>query len=310
MNTPEKSPLVCFADFAMLSTNILWGLGAVVVKNAIGDTPDTFRVFVFNGLRMPLVVLLLFGGLKIAGRPVALKRRDIPFVAILSFGGMFLHIVTSLAGLTISTASNMGVIISTVPLFVLLVSFFLGIENPTPKLVAGIIIGMAGVLTLTWKDGAISFNAGDLLFLASNVFWAIHTVFGKRLMTITEPVTAIAWIFLFCTAYQFPLFIYQLSRQTWETISAASWINFAVGTVGSYAIANSLYAYAIKKIGPIRVGLYNNLTPVFTLLFAYFLIGEQITTLKIVGLVIILAGVGITKLPSARRMETAKEAAL
>jgi hypothetical protein len=62
MTTKTSARVFGAADMAMIATCVLWGIGAVVVKNAIGDTPDTFRVFVFNGLRMPLVSLMLSPG--------------------------------------------------------------------------------------------------------------------------------------------------------------------------------------------------------------------------------------------------------
>lgn len=289
------------ADMAMIATCILWGIGAVVVKNAIGDTPDTFRVFVFNGLRMPLVSLMLFAGVKVYGGSVALRKRDIPFVAWVSFAGMFLHIMTSLSGLKLSNASNMGIIFATVPLFTLLISFAAGIEKPTARLASGIIIGMTGVLALSWHNGGIALNPGDALLVASCLFWAFYTVYSKRILNSYSPVVAIAWVFFFASVYQMPVFLYQLRDQTWGTISASNWINLAIGTIGSYTIANALYYYAIHAIGPVRAGIYNNLTPGFTLLFAAVLRGEEITVQKIAGLAIILAGIAVTKLPERTR---------
>ena len=289
-------------DLAMIITCFLWGIGAVVVKNAIGDTPDTFRVFVFNGLRMPVVSLLLFGTVKIYGGSVRLRCEHIPLIAAVSFFGMFLHIVTSLIGLSMSSASNMGIIFATVPLFILIVSFITGIENPSKILVLGIFIGMSGVLALTYQDGKISFSTGNLLFLASCLFWALYTVFGKKILNTYMPLVAIAWVFFFASIYQLPIFIHQLMSQSWNTISIENWINLGIGTIGSYFIANTLYFYALQKIGPVRVGIYNNLTPVFTVILAHLLRGETITMLKIIGLVVILIGISITKIPSRAKI--------
>lgn len=288
------------ADLAMIVTFLLWGLGAVVVKSAIGDTPETFRIFVFNGLRMPVVVLMLFTAARLSGEKIGLSREHIPLIALISFFGMFLHIVTSLIGLSLSSASNMGIIFATVPLFILLVSFVTGTEKPTKKLILGILVGMTGVVALTYQDGVIRLNPGDTIILASCLFWAVYTVYSKKIVKRYAPLVATAWVFLFASVYQFPLFIVQLRDQTWNTISLANWINLGIGTIGSYSIANTLYFYSIKKIGTIRVGIYNNLTPVFTVLFAYLLRGEEITLLKIAGLVVIILGIGITKIPLPR----------
>jgi len=108
-----------FADFAIITTCLLWGLGTVAVKNVIGETPETIRVFVFNGIRMPVSSLLLFMWVKCTGGSVKLHREHIPLVAAVSFFGIFLSMATSLIGLSMSTASNMGIIFSTIPFFIL-----------------------------------------------------------------------------------------------------------------------------------------------------------------------------------------------
>ena len=284
-------------DLAILITAFLWGLGAVVVKAAIGNTPDTFRIYVFNGLRLPIVSLLLFTAVKMRGIPLGLRRRHVPFVATIAFFGIFLNTVTAITGLSMSSASNMGIIVAVNPLFILLISFATGIERVTARLCAGIVIGMSGVAAINFQKGGYTFNAGDILIIISCVFFAIYAVFGKKIVNEYSSMLTAAWLFFFASIYQLPLLLYQLSDQTWGTISAVNWLNFGIGTFGSFFAANVLFFYAIRRIGPVRAGLYLNLQPVFTLLMAYVLIGESLTLMKIAGLIVVLIGIWITKYP-------------
>ena len=284
-------------DLAILITGFLWGLGAVVVKAAIGNTPDTFRIFVFNGLRLPIVSLLLFAVVKMRGISIGIQRRHVPLIAAIAFFGLFLNMVTAIAGLSMSSASNMGIIVAVNPLFILLISFITGIERVTVRLCAGIFIGMSGVAVINFKKGGYIFNFGDILIVASCVFFAIYAVFGKKIVKEYSSMLTTAWLFFFASIYQLPLFFYQLKDQTWSTISAVNWLNFGIGTFGSFFAGNVLFFFAIRRIGPVRAGLYLNLQPVFTLLMAYILIGESITVMKIVGLIVVLLGIWITRFP-------------
>ena len=63
-NNMAEKHFVGNADILMIITCFLWGLGTVVCKNAYGDTPESFRVMVFNGLRSPVATLLLFISIK------------------------------------------------------------------------------------------------------------------------------------------------------------------------------------------------------------------------------------------------------
>lgn len=301
MNKSKEAPFLGTGDLAILLTCFIWGLGAVAVKFAIGTTPETFRIYVFNGLRLPVVSLLLFAVVKLRRGSIAVRREHLPLMAVVAFFGLFLNTVTAIAGLSLSSASNMGVIVTTTPLLILIVSFVSGVERASKRLVAGIFVGMSGVLLLNYRHGELSYNFGDILILLSCLFFAIYAVYGKKIVNTYSTLLAAAWIFLFSAIYQVPLFLYQLPDQSWDTITTINWINLGFGTIGSFFAANVLFFYAIKKIGPVRTGLYLNLQPVFTLLAAYILIGEQITVMKVLGLAVILAGLGITKItPRAR----------
>ncbi len=288
------------ADGALVATTLLWGLNAVITKNALGDTPESFRVFVFNGLRIPAGSLLLFLTVKLSGGQIGIKKKHLPIIAVVSFFGMFLFMACFISGIYLTSASNVGIINATIPLFILIVSFISRIDQPTKRTVSGIMLGFCGMLALTFSNGRVSFNPGDLLIVISCVCWAVYTVYGKKIVNVYTPMVATAWVYLLTSIYQFPFFIYQLPSQSWEQISGWNWINLGISTVGSLFIANSLYFYSIDKIGPSRVGVYTNLTPVFTLLLAMLIRGEHITSLQVIGLAVILLGITVSRTTSRK----------
>jgi len=279
----------------MIATTLLWGLSAVITKNAIGDTPETFRPYIFNGIRIPAGTLLLFAALKLSGKSAGIRKKHIPLIAAVSFFGMFVFSVLFVTGVNLTSASNTGIFNSTIPLFVLLLSFISKIERPVKRTVLGVCIGFLGMIAVTFNNGNLEFNTGDMLIIASCIAWAAYTVFTKKITNFYKPLTAIAWVCLFASIYQIPLFLHQLPEQSWSTISALNWFNCAVSAVGAVAAANILYYYAIERIGPSRVGVYINLTPVFTLIFAVTLRDEVITQFQILGLVIVITGIAVAR---------------
>ncbi len=282
------------ADIAVVVTCFLWGLNAVITKNALGDTPDSFREFVFNGLRIPMASLLLFLAVKASGRKIGIRRRDLPFVAGVSFAGMFLFMMCFIMGISMTSASNVGVINATTPLFILLVSILTGIERPTRRTVLGIFIGFTGMLALTVREGRFEVNPGDLLILGSCLCWAVYTVYGKRVLRHYSPMLATAWIYLLTSFFQFPFVLMQVPEQSWSAVSVQNWMYLGVSCVGSLFLANTLYYFSVERIGPARVGVYTNLTPVFTISLAALLRGEQITSGQLIGLAVIISGITVS----------------
>jgi drug/metabolite transporter (DMT)-like permease len=282
------------ADIAMVITCFLWGLNAVITKNALGDMPESFRTFIFNGVRVPVASLLLFLTVKISGRPVGIRRKDIPFMAGVAFFGMFLFMMCFIMGMYLTSASNAGVIDASTPLLILFVSIITRIERPSPRTILGILMGFAGMLFLVFRQGGFSLNPGDLLILASCLCWAIYTVFGKRVLQSYNPMVATAWIYLLTSLFQLPFCIMQFPDQSWASISLINWFYIGISCVGSLYLANSLYYYSIDRIGPSRAGVYTNLTPLFTLVLAAVIRGENITGEQITGLAVIITGIVVS----------------
>ena len=70
-------------------------------------------------------------------------------------------------------------------------------------------------------------------------------------------------------------------------------------SIFSLAVAYSIWFYCVDRLGSTKTAIYANLVPFWTLLFAWFFIGEKITLLQILGGILILGGIYLTKLTQA-----------
>ncbi len=281
----------------MVIVCLLWALGTVVGKGLIGDGPGVFRPTVFNELRFLIATPALFLMLAASGSPLTIRREHVPGMLFVSIGGMFFFMVLFITGLSLTSAANTGIIMGAIPLVILVVSVARGVDRPSFRLAAGILMGMAGVLVMNWQNGAPAFNRGDLLILASGLCWAVYAVWGERFLKVYQPLLATAWIFLFLTIAYLPLFLWEVPRQEWGSITAAGWLGLVFSALGPLLAANSLYYVAIGRIGPARSGIYINLEPVFTVMLAALFLGEHIAVRQIAGLAVVLMGVAMARLP-------------
>jgi len=138
---------------------------------------------------------------------------------------------------------------------------------------------------------------GSVLFLCALVCWAAYAVFGKRLLDRIPPVTTTAWMLLFGTLYQAPLAIWQLPDQSWSELAPINIVYVLLAAFCSLYLGYTLFYVAVANIGPTHAGIYTNLTPVFTLVFAVLIRHETIRTSQILGLAVILAGIALTRFP-------------
>jgi drug/metabolite transporter (DMT)-like permease len=281
-------------DLAIISGSFMWAIGAIVIKNALGETPDTFRVFTFNELRMFLAAISMFAIVKFYGGSITVRFRDIPFLAGTSFIGMFVYMYLNLKGLTLTSVSNYGVIMATIPLFILFLASILRIEKVTFPIILGIFIGFLGTLSLSFQSGSFEFYPGDLFILASCLCWAAFTVMSKKIPSKYSPIVIMAWMFIFTCIFQLPFCISEHPEQSLTSISALNWFNFIIAAFISLLLGNVLFYYAVQEIGPSRVGLYSYLEPVFIIMLAVLLCREHISSLHIIGLTLIFTGIWIS----------------
>ena len=266
----------------------------------MGDTPESFRVFIYNGLRIPGGTVLIFLALIMKGESIAIQKKHILYCAVLSFFGLFMFMVTFILGVSLTSSANTGIILAMTPILIIVISLVTRIEIPTKRIFGGILVGFCGMTVLTLKRGGLSFNVGDALILCSCCAWAIHTVYGKKMLRFYSPMVVIAWLYLFTSLYQLPFTFYQFPLQNFSSVSQVNWFYLFVSIFGSVMLANTLYYYSVGKIGPSKAGVYTNLTPVFTLLLAVAIRGETISIVQISGLVLIVCGIALSKSRSNR----------
>ena len=295
MSSSEKH-VFGLPDLAIILTTVCWGLNFVITKSAAGNDPEQFRIFIYNIIRFSLASGLLFLTLRLKGDDPRIGKRQLLQVAGLSFVGIFVYQILYMVGQTHTSASNIGIIYSFMPLLILIVSIIARIERPTIFTIAGVLMGCFGLAVILFKGGRLTLDVGSLLFLLACLCFASYAVLGKPVLDKIPPVKLMAWILLFGTLYQLPLALWQLPAQSWGEVPSLNYLYVVLAGILSQYIGYTLFYFAISRLGPSRSGVYTNLTPVFTLLFAVLLRGERILPIHIIGFAIIVCGIAVTKI--------------
>ena len=283
-------------DLAMIVTAACWGLNFVITKSAAGNDPGQFRIFVYNLIRFPAASALLFLTARMRGQRILIPGRYLGAIGLLSFVGIFLYQTLYMIGQTMTDSANIGIIYSFAPLFILVIAILARIEKPSVFTVAGVVFGVGGLVMIIFEGGSLSVDMGSLLFVCAVACWACYSVDGKPVLDRCPPVITMAWMFLFGSLYMAPFALYQLPGQSWGDISAINAGYVVVSALLSLYTGYTLFYYAIAKIGPAKAGIYTNLTPVFTLVFAASIRHEAIRSVQVVGLTVIIIGIFIAKI--------------
>ncbi len=301
MRSKTQSRLFDIPDLALLITTACWGLNFVITKSATGDSPDQFRIFIYNIIRFPAASLLLFLTVKLKGGNILIRGKYIGAIALISFVGIFCYQVLYMIGQTMTDSVNIGIIYSFSPLLILIISVVSRIEKPTVFTIFGVILGVAGLMLIIFEGGNISVDFGSLLFFFAVICWAFYTVLAKPVLEKYPADITMAWMLLFGSLYMLPLALYQLPDQSWATLSGQNILFVIISAIFSLYTGYTLFYYSISKIGPVKAGIYTNLTPVFTLIFAATIRNETIRMIQVFGLAVIITGIFVTKINLRKR---------
>ena len=274
---------------------IFWAFSFVWVKQAF----TSFEPFTVVFFRLLISAIVLFTILKTIKQLTPLKKQDIKWFAILAFFEPFLYFLGESYGLTVVSSTMGAVIVSTIPLFAPIADRFFFKAKITGLNIIGIVISFSGVLIIILeKDLSLNAPLYGILLVFMAVFAAIgYTVVLKKIPLHYNAVSIITYQNAIGVFYFLPLFlIFDIRDIDVNTISSeAVWAIVQLAIFAS-SIAFIFFTYSIRIIGITKANAFVNLIPVFTAIFAWWLLDEPLTLKKFIGIGVVIGGVLISQI--------------
>ncbi|MCH7804643.1 MAG: DMT family transporter [Acidobacteria bacterium] len=287
------------ADILGLVVVLLWAANLPLAKDALRE----FSPMSFNAVRIPLSALLLWIPMLLLKRRIHLQPRDIWKILVLGIIGNVFYLTLFIHGLELTKAGNVGLLMSVGTVFTAFLSRLLGHEYLGRTVWGGIFLSFGGVAVILIESAEFAVGTGtlvgDLITLAAACCWSVYTVFSKTLMKSYSPLTFTTLTLSVGACALFFISLPDLVDQNWGQISTKSYLELGYSCIFSLAVAYSIWFYCVDRLGSTKTAIYANLVPFWTLLFAWFFIGEEITLLQILGGILILSGIYLTKLKKA-----------
>jgi len=283
-------------DVLMLLTVLFWAVNFSLLK-------IVFRIMdplVFNGFRMVLASVLLVVICFLSGESLRTDRAQFwKLVGLGIIGNTFFQILFML-GLDLTTASNSSIIVALTPVTIAMLSSFLKHERVHTAAWGGIIISFAGLyLVISSQYGMVRFSRlnlmGDIMILAATILWALYTVFSWPLLDRYSPLKLTTTTMVYGTVFYIPFCLKGVLQTNISELPLDAWAILGYSGVFSLVIPYIVWYASVKRIGNSKTAIYDNLIPVLTILFAYFMIGERITVIQAIGAFVIFGGVYLTR---------------
>ncbi|WP_284416278.1 MULTISPECIES: DMT family transporter [unclassified Bradyrhizobium] len=258
--------------------------------------------FIFNGLALkelpPLTLVLLRIALAAAILLPVLRLRGLgfpvgiagwrPYFAVALFNNVvpFCLIVI---GQTFITSGLAAVLNATTPLFTIVVMAAAGDERLSARRVAGLIVGLVGVVIL--RSGAGLDGSGDgygLLFgLGASLSYGIAALLVRRHLASSPPLATAT--FQLSASSMMMLVIAGVVDQPWHLAMPGlqTWLALIGLAALSTAFAYIVFFQVLRRSGATNVTLVTLLIPLTTILLGSLVLGETISLQEIVGALVI-----------------------
>ncbi len=285
---------------------LIWAGNTVVNKLAVGaifPAEIGFYRWVLAGLLLSPFLL------RAVLRNRAAIRPHLGKIVILGVLGMAVYQSLAYFAAAITSATNMGIILSLMPLM----SLALAIATLGQRLSAGALLGalvsFAGVLVVVSGGDpaallAHGLNLGDAMMLIATLAYAVYSTLLKKWQLRLPPLVLLYLQVLVAVVVLFPLYLFSAK-------AGLGWANIPLvlyACLLASMLAPLAWMHSVKTLGPSRTTLFFNLLPLITALIAALVLKEELALYHLVGGLLTLGGVILSErwtTPVGRRVSVA-----
>ena len=227
-------------------------------------------------------------------KPIRFNRDELAFL-VLGLAGGSLYFFFEYEGLRRTSAINVGLICSTVPIISTFIAVLIGREHFWRNFFIGTILAMTGVyLTVTNGNFSLSLRpVGDLLVFVSSFLWAVYTVVLSGISKRYSPLLISRRLFFYALITILP---FTIAHEDWSALpEAMSQTRVAISTFYLGFIASGLcivlWNVSINRIGLTTTNNFLYLQPIVTVAASAIFISGEVSVYNIIGSIFILAGI-------------------
>jgi len=221
-----------------------------------------------------------------------------------NFYSIFFMSITSISvfnsivyySLNFTQVLNGALMISTIPVLIIFISFIFRTEKINFNQILGVIFSMIGVIIIVTRLDLfrlinLDLNKGDLWLLIAMLSWAIYSTMLRtykiplKALTFISIIASIGLIFLL-PQFLFEYKNYQIIQFNFPVILITSYVVLFAG-LGAYIFWNK----GVSIVGPNKAGIFLHLMPVFSSFMAIFILNEKLMSFHIIGAVVIIVGI-------------------
>ena len=191
--------------------------------------------------------------------------------------------------------------ISTIPVWIILISSLLKIEKTNIYQIFGILLSLIGVVAIITKSDlevikGLEFNKGDLSIIVAMFSWAIFSTLLKKKKLKVSQITLLQVVIIFGLIFLTPIYIIELLLGNYIILDKPFFLTLAYVVIFPGLLSFLFWIKGISVIGANRSGIFLHLMPIFGSVFAIIIFKEKIMFYHLIGAIFIIFGIRISNI--------------
>lgn len=243
--------------------------------------------------RLLISTALLFPFIKLSKRLVIPDKKDFKYLLLLALFEPFLYFMGESYGLQYMSSTVGAVLIATIPLFTPLATLIFYKEKFSFRIIAGILISFAGVTLVIYEFGVglVASPLGILLQFMAVLSAVGYSIVLYKVSSKMNNLSIILFQNIIGAIYFLPFwFFVEKNRFLATPFDREGFISIIYLAIFASTFAFILYTYSIRFMGITKTSMFTNIIPVFTAIFAFIILGDQISVQKGVGIIVVITG--------------------
>lgn len=270
---------------------IIYGVTFTIAKDVM---PKHIAPFGFIFLRVG-GTCLLFWIATLFVKTEKIEKSDFPRIIAASFFGVAFNMLTFFKGLSYTSPIMGAVLMVTTPMIVLVLSAILIKERMENRKILGILLGLAGTITLILYGKSVvnapNATLGNFLVFVNAVSYGFYLILVKKLMDKYNAFSFVKWIYLFGFLMVIPFGWGEFQAVNWSAVPTIAFLKIGFVVVFSTFFTYLLNLLSMKELKPTTVAVFIYLQPFFASIFAIGLGKDALSWIKIGSALLIFIGV-------------------
>ncbi|HKX87549.1 MAG TPA: DMT family transporter [Flavobacterium sp.] len=280
-----------WALVAATLVSIIYGVTFTIAKDVMPKYIDAFGfIFLRVGGSM-----LLFWLATLFVKTEKIDKADFPRIIAASFFGIAFNMLTFFKGLSYTSPIMGAVLMVTTPMIVLILSALIMRERMENKKIIGILLGLAGTITLILYGksmvNAPNASLGNFLVFVNAMSYGFYLIIVKKLMDKYNAFSFVKWIYFFGFLMVIPFGWSEFQAVEWASVPSSAYLKIGFVVVFSTFLTYLLNLLSMKELKPTTVAVFIYLQPLFATIFAIGLQKDELSWVKAGSAVLIFIGV-------------------